>query len=266
MRTDRGYPQVHCFCCLADASSCVLSLVFLLCHSTQSGLAHFVWAEPNMLHVLWQIIFAGGCCCLSDTADCGGLSVQALSLLSTAFAQSNPSLKQQAVLQLLQHSVALGRTHGVAAQAVKTLQAYDDELFRGRFNTNTRLSAVRILVELCLSRVTHSVSGTPVSETGGSEVLPGLSETRVTGGRLCPTYACTALPAQAPFLLFGCTQGQPLVADFVSCLPLGSSTDDLCMKRVVALLQCLSVSMAWGHQFVPWLPIAEQMTSFVLSG
>lgn len=65
--------------------------------------------------------------------------MQALRLLSSAFVQTNPSLKQQAVLQLLQHSVALGRTHSVAAQAVKTLQAYDDELFKGRTNTSSKL-------------------------------------------------------------------------------------------------------------------------------
>ena len=57
--------------------------------------------------------------------------LQTLKLLSS-FSQSDPPLKQQAVLQLLQHSVALGRTHTVAAQAVKTFQSFQDELFGGR--------------------------------------------------------------------------------------------------------------------------------------
>lgn len=75
--------------------------------------------------------------------------MQALRLLSSAFVQTNPSLKQQAVLQLLQHSVALGRTHSVAAQAVKTLQAYDDELFKGR--TNTKFEAAAVPRRVCPS-------------------------------------------------------------------------------------------------------------------
>ena len=69
---------------------------------------------------------------LTVASDCSVSLLQALRLLSIIFVQSNPSLKQQAVLQLLQHSVALGRTHSVAAQALKTLQSYDDELFGGR--------------------------------------------------------------------------------------------------------------------------------------
>lgn len=58
-------------------------------------------------------------------------AVQALKLLSPSLFQSSPSLKQQALLQLLNHSVVLGSARKVAAQAVKTLRAYDDMLFKG---------------------------------------------------------------------------------------------------------------------------------------
>lgn len=57
--------------------------------------------------------------------------LQTLRRLST-FAHSDLPLKQQAVLLLLHHSIALGRTHTVAAQALKTLQCFEDELFTGR--------------------------------------------------------------------------------------------------------------------------------------
>ena len=57
--------------------------------------------------------------------------VQALKLLLPSLVQSDPSLKQQAMLQLLSHSVVLGGARKVAAQAVQTLQAYNDVLFKG---------------------------------------------------------------------------------------------------------------------------------------
>ena len=60
-------------------------------------------------------------------------AMQALEHLSAEFAERNSSLKQQALLQLLNHSVALGRHQKVAAQAVKALQTYKDELLKGIF-------------------------------------------------------------------------------------------------------------------------------------
>ena len=54
-------------------------------------------------------------------------------MLTPEFAASLPlQLQQQVVLQLLNHSIVLGRSQSAALQAAQVLQGYPDALFPGQ--------------------------------------------------------------------------------------------------------------------------------------